>query len=390
MNLIADKFTVAHCTAHYIRTQAELDRTTNYLATCAELAIDLEFDRNRYRYGFNMCLIQIEANDIIYIIDPVNSEIRNYQALWNILENPDILKIMHSPNEDISLLKIQGCSLRNLGDTEFGARLQNIKTVSLGALLELFLEIKLDKDQQTSNWNHRPLSISQMMYAAYDVVYLRRLYYKIMETVPPERVPWHTELCAELESTFYEADPDAYRKLLDWRIATEYDYFIAKRLHEWRENVAKQLNSPPASVIANAMLADWANTPLEGFDNWLTIKGLPHKLRTEHHYRNYKNMLDNARKEATEKGLKTVWMRPPPHKYVRTREDAEYLKEAFRNFRTFLREKYGETVATLMLSATHCEAMISGKSFNDIRHFAQDHVRASAVEFGLDLEKYEL
>ncbi len=142
MNIIADKFIVAHCTAHYIRTQTEFDRAANYLTTCTEIAIDLEFDRNRYRYGFNMCLIQIEANDIIYIIDPVNSEISNYQPLWDILENPAILKIMHSPNEDISLLKIQGCKLRNLGDTEYAARLQNVKTVSLGALLELFFRNK--------------------------------------------------------------------------------------------------------------------------------------------------------------------------------------------------------------------------------------------------------
>jgi ribonuclease D len=256
--------------------------------------------------------------------------------------------------------------------------------------LELFLEIKLDKDQQTSNWNHRPLSLSQMMYAAYDVVYLRRLYYKIMETVPVERLPWHRELCEELEGTFYEADPDSYRKLLDWRTATEFDYFIAKRLHEWRENLAKQLNTPPASVIGNALLAEWADTPLEGYENWQKIKGLPHKLRNEYSYKNYKSMLDNARKEATEKLLKTAWTRPAPHKYFRSREDADFLKEALKAFRTFLRDKYGETVATLLLSSTQCEAMIGGKSINDIRRFAQPCVRESAAEFGLDLEKYGL
>ncbi len=211
-----------------------------------------------------------------------------------------------------------------------------------------------------------------------------------MQTVPEERVAWHTELCTELEGTFYEADPDAYRKLLDWRVATETDYFVAKRLYDWREALAKQYNMPPASIIGNVLLGEWAKEPLEGYDNWQKIRGLPHRLRNDRAYNNYKNMLDNARKEAAELNLRTVWARPLPHKYVRTREEADYLKENFKNFRSFLREKYGETVATLMLSATQCEQIVAGKSFNDLRNFAQPFVRESAVEFGLDMERYNL
>lgn len=390
MNLIADKFTIAHCTAYYIAAQAQLDEAVAYLATCTELALDLEFDRNRYRYGFNLCLLQIEANNRVYIIDPISADLKSFDGLWQIFENPAILKIMHSPNEDISLLKIKGCNPRNLVDTESAARLQNIKTVSLGALLELFLEVKLDKDQQTSNWNHRPLSLSQLMYAAYDVVYLRQLYYKIIETMPIEHRAWHAELCTELEATSYEPDPDAYRKMLDWRTASETDYYIAKTLYDWRDNLAKQLNTPPASVISNALLVEWANTPLEGYQQWLAIKGLPHKLRNEYYYNQYKKNLDKARHETVELGLKTVWTRPPQHKYVRTREDAEYLKETLKNFRGFLREKYGESLAALLLSSTQCEAIVGGKTFSDIRRFAEQPVREAAILFGIDVEKYAL
>ena len=72
------------------------------------ISVDLEFDKNRYRYGFNLCLIQIYDGSNTYLIDPLVDEI-DLQPIFGIFENPDIIKIVFSFGEDLRLLHSLGC-----------------------------------------------------------------------------------------------------------------------------------------------------------------------------------------------------------------------------------------------------------------------------------------
>lgn len=62
-------------TIHLINEQQSLNNLISSLQSVSAFAIDLEFDRNRYRYGFNMCLMQIYDGKDCYLIDPLSKNV---------------------------------------------------------------------------------------------------------------------------------------------------------------------------------------------------------------------------------------------------------------------------------------------------------------------------
>jgi ribonuclease D len=91
-------------------------------------------------------LIQIFGNGTSYLFDPF-SEI-DFKPVFEILENPSILKVMHSPAEDLQLLHKLNCFPVSIFDTERSARLLNYGAFSLSNLLMGILNVAIDKTQQ--------------------------------------------------------------------------------------------------------------------------------------------------------------------------------------------------------------------------------------------------
>ena len=56
----------------YIDHQESFEKTIAVLASKKTIFIDLEFDKNHFRYGFNLCLMQIFDGENIYLIDPLS------------------------------------------------------------------------------------------------------------------------------------------------------------------------------------------------------------------------------------------------------------------------------------------------------------------------------
>ena len=52
----------------YIETLPVYQAFLSELYQTNEVALDLEFDRNRYGYGFQLCLIQCQVDSTCYII----------------------------------------------------------------------------------------------------------------------------------------------------------------------------------------------------------------------------------------------------------------------------------------------------------------------------------
>ncbi len=156
-----------------INTQAQLNEMCKTLKTRKEIAFDTEFDRFKRGYGFKLLLIQIFDGKKCYLVDPLVK--LSFKPLWSIFENKEICKVVYSGKEDIDLLKRNGCKPVNLFDLQSTSILCNRAAKSFCKLIKSELNIELDKTEQTSNWNKRPLSFNQIKYAANDVIYLLRL-----------------------------------------------------------------------------------------------------------------------------------------------------------------------------------------------------------------------
>ena len=139
-----------------VETVAHLESCIENLRLCSAIGLDLEFDRDRFAYGFTLCLIQLSDGKHTWLIDPIT--FGDLESLYRFLEEALPIKIMHAPGEDLTLLQQKGCVVKNIFDTERAARLLDFEQFSLGNLLLYALGVQIDKSQQKTDWVKRPLS----------------------------------------------------------------------------------------------------------------------------------------------------------------------------------------------------------------------------------------
>jgi ribonuclease D len=85
-----------------VENQKALLECLDSLKDTKEIALDLEFDRDRFAYGFTLCLIQVSDGKMSWLIDPLTGI--DLKPLYRFLEQEVPLKIMHAPGEDLNLL----------------------------------------------------------------------------------------------------------------------------------------------------------------------------------------------------------------------------------------------------------------------------------------------
>src|SRR5688572_25622979 len=141
----------------------------------ARIGLDTEFIRER-TYWPQLALVQIALDDTILLIDPLVPGMCT--ALAPILADERILKLMHSPSEDLVAFK-HACGVvpKPLFDTQQAAALAGIGAgLGYQKLVEQLTGVSLAKGETRSDWLHRPLSPSQLEYAADDVRHLAAMH----------------------------------------------------------------------------------------------------------------------------------------------------------------------------------------------------------------------
>lgn len=274
---------------YHINSQEDLHLTLDYILQSGTdiVGFDVEFDRNRFAFGFNLCLLQLYGNGCCYLIDPLAG--LNLSRLYNeILSEPSICKVVHSPTEDLQLMQVNNCFVRNIFDIQesayyiseeymqslsapansnygTGVDLRPIRHKSLARLASELLGIDLEKDQQKSNWLQRPLTEEQLKYAAFDVLFLPDLKKRIMDLAAsvyePDGTPATSRIIAGNQAwekkrfppsgsapTYKSYIREAKKSKLNFR-----SFLIWMKLLKIRENFAEKLNLPP-HFIADKMI----------------------------------------------------------------------------------------------------------------------------------------
>lgn len=150
----------------------------------------------------DVSLIQLAVRDEIYLIDVITlTQQRMSSQDWSclgkfIFNNNEILKLGFSHATDISMLmKFEALTIQDfqkashsyldlqglwqkvstIGEFEFPFH-QDVTSYSLSNLVKLCFGKKLDKSNQFSNWQQRPLRREQIFYAALDAFCLLEIY----------------------------------------------------------------------------------------------------------------------------------------------------------------------------------------------------------------------
>ena len=139
------------------------------------LGVDTEFRRTT-KDNMRLALLQVNDEEEVYLIDSILIEDPGEHVSF--LFSDSVIKILHSCKEDLeAIYSWTGKEMTNIFDTQVAnSFLDGDFTIGYQGLVKQELGINLNKNETRSNWIRRPLSDSQLKYAALDVEYLIHLY----------------------------------------------------------------------------------------------------------------------------------------------------------------------------------------------------------------------
>lgn len=253
-------FPAMHRMPHWISDPAVL--AAHLAHPPARVGLDTEFIRER-TYWPQLALVQLAIGDEILLIDPLVPGM--CAVLAPLLADTRVLKVMHSASEDlIALRRACGVVPAPLFDTQIAAALAGIGSgMGYQRLVQDRLGIALAKGETRSDWLRRPLSESQLEYAADDVLHLDALYRDLAARLDAlHRRAWLDEDCARLVANADDA-PERWPHL-SMRAAQFLDAAAQHRLLRllrWRDAYAREGDRPRSWILDNELAVALARNP---------------------------------------------------------------------------------------------------------------------------------
>ena len=152
--------------------------------------MDTEFVRESTYYPI-LSLIQIASDDCLGCIDPL--AIDDFSPLVELFDKPGLLKIFHSPSQDLEILYQKfGQVPRPVFDTQLACAVLGYNhQISYADIVRQVTGVQLEKKYTRTDWSKRPLSRAQLDYAMDDVRYLLPVYAHVrQELETSQREQW--------------------------------------------------------------------------------------------------------------------------------------------------------------------------------------------------------
>lgn len=263
--------------AKIIHTTNALSALIKQLKQEAIIAFDTE-SNSLHAYRERVCLIQISTRDQDYIVDPLSVDV---QPLGAIFADPAIEKVFHAAEYDLMCLKRDYSFIFvNLFDTMMAARICGLPAYGLGALLQEYEQIVLDKRHQRDDWGKRPLPTDSLQYAQMDTHYLLRLRDRFWAMLHEqgrmdEAQEAFEELCAIPPAGLREFDKESYWHIGKPNMLNAQEMLVLRELVGVREELARKRNLPPYKVLNNSgliALAQKQPTTINALKNVVTAK----------------------------------------------------------------------------------------------------------------------
>jgi ribonuclease D len=238
-------------------------------AASSRVGLDTEFIRERTWWP-QLALVQVaieheEASaPRILLVDPLLPGMCD--ALRDLLVDTSVTKVMHSASEDLVALK-HACGVvpAPLFDTQIAAALVGVGAgVGYQRLVQETLGIALEKGETRSDWLRRPLSPSQLQYAADDVRHLFLLHDDLSGRLEDlGRRGWLDEDCLRLVANAQRDDLELWPHL-GLRSAQYLDadaQVRLLRLLRWRDAYARDNDRPRTWILESEFAALLARAP---------------------------------------------------------------------------------------------------------------------------------
>lgn len=243
----------------YVSSQAHLDRVVALIEERKLVAIDTEFTRQNTYYPI-LSIIQVAVKNSAgikesFIVDCLCG--LDLSGFMRIIANEEIIKILHSSTQDLQIFHKQSDLVpKGIVDTQILANFCGIGfNVGYSNLVDKLFQRELNKKQQRSDWQRRPLSEGQIKYALLDVFFLEEIYEKLMvDLLARNRVSWYEEEMKNFIAKIISQSEENLLKKFSFRRKTPKQISQIQNLIFWREGWARKLDIPRQHLLRDEQL----------------------------------------------------------------------------------------------------------------------------------------
>ncbi len=208
------------------------------------------------------------------LVDPFGVDV---SALAAVVAGPAVM-VGHACDQDLEIIR-RTCGVLpgTIFDTQIAAGFCGHSSASLASLVKSFLGKDLAKGDRLTDWQARPLTSSQLAYAASDVEHLLVL----ADTITAEldatgRSGWVDQECASLlaRCATHADARRAWWKLRDARTLKGASRGVAQEVAAWRERRAATVDQPVRYVVADLVVQAIAHRPPSTHEALNSMRGL--------------------------------------------------------------------------------------------------------------------
>jgi ribonuclease D len=242
------------------------------------IAIDTEFHAER-RYQPELMLVQLAIETgATWVIDPLAVSLDPLAIALS-----DKTVVVHAGSQDLGLLHRDcGAAPVDAFDIQIAAGMIGLgHPMRLGTLVSELLDMPLDKGATLSDWSRRPLSATQLSYAAADASVLFPLKAALEERLRATgRLDWAIE-----ESRAMAVQAQAPRPVdhhwARWEIAPRLDadtHRVLTVLFNWRDQQGRNKNQPAHFMLSDGLCLDIARRKPRSLDTLAANRRIPQGL----------------------------------------------------------------------------------------------------------------
>ena len=262
--------------ATLVRSNEQLRTVVTSVLEAGRMGIDTEFLREK-TFRAKLCLVQVSVPDAIYLIDPLDDI--DLKPLAELLADPDVEVLVHAGKQDFELLYERfGFAPKDVLDVQVAAGFIGLPaSLAYGALVSNLLNVSLQKGEAYSDWCKRPLTDSQLTYAADDVRWLLPLAGVLEEKLGSMgRLEWVREEMKsyEDEDSYGVDENEAWRRVAGRGTLSPKQVAILREVARWREQTASQRDIPRGWLVKDPTLVEIARRSPGSTQALKSIRGI--------------------------------------------------------------------------------------------------------------------
>lgn len=265
----------------YVITQDELNIALEDLEKQKAIGVDIE-SSGLDPFTSTLLMVQLGTDEISYIIDTRNINLKQSLRYKELLENTKIIKILHNAKFDYKFIKHHtNADISNIYDTMLAEGVLtaglNAGFVGLKTLVLNYLGLKLDKSIRTSfeGMIHQKFTNEQLEYGALDTLVLFPIFQKQLTKMQSENIInvaklefATTKVVAEMEYRGIYIDKEKWQRIIkelkEKRTFHANNFFSAiKSFYNYQSVDLFGASQPPININSQAQLLDLFNNKLK-------------------------------------------------------------------------------------------------------------------------------